>query len=294
MLHDDVAPNSDIVVSPSLGETLSQMDFDRLSRFIHEHWGIKIPPAKKFLLEGRIRKRMRMLGIDSFHKYCRYLFSSKGLAQEPLEMIDLVTTNKTDFFREPAHFKILSDRLLPELYRKFGIRSSMPLKVWSAGCSTGEEPYTIAMVLEEFSLLTPGFHYSVFASDISKRVLETARIGIYEEEKITPIPIGLRKKYLLRSKDAAKRQIRVNGTLRNKIHFERLNLLEDSLSIPKPFHVIFCRNVLIYFDHPTQEKIVKSFVSSLLPGGILILGHSEHLTRMDVSLKSLAPTVYRV
>jgi chemotaxis protein methyltransferase CheR len=278
-------PGSESGISPS--------DFQRLSQFISDHWGINLPPTKKALLEGRIRKRLKALGLDSFKKYCDYLFSPEGLEAEPMEMVDLITTNKTDFFREPDHFESLTHRLLPLIFREHAHLNGISLKLWSAGCSTGEEPYTLAMVLQEFAEQTPGFQFSLLASDISRRVLEIARLGVYAEEKIAPVPLAMRKKYLWRSKDPEKRQVRIDADLRKKICWTRLNLLDLPASLPKPFHVIFCRNVLIYFDRPTQERIISSFLDCLTPKGFLILGHSENLAQKNFPLATLAPTIYR-
>lgn len=178
---------------------MSDREFVRLSDFIRDSCGIRLPPAKKTMLEGRLRKRLRALGIGSFSKYCEFLFSAGGSESEYVHMIDAVTTNKTDFFREPGHFDYLTERALPELVGLHGVGTGKRFNAWSAACSTGEEPYTLAMVLNEFAGRSPGFDFSILATDISTAVLAKARLGIYEHERVDPIPMELRKKYLLKA-----------------------------------------------------------------------------------------------
>jgi chemotaxis protein methyltransferase CheR len=272
---------------------LSDKEFFRLSRFIHEQFGIHLSSHKKSMLEGRLRKRMRALGMESFQWYCDYLFSGEGMADELPHMVDAVTTNKTDFFREPAHFVYLAERALPELAAELDRADRKQALVWSAACSTGEEPYTLAMVLAEFAARSPGFDFSVLATDISHRVLGKAYAGIYETEKIKPVPMAMRKKYLLRSRDTTQKNVRIVPELREKIVFRRLNLAARQYDIPDTIDVVFCRNVLIYFDAPTQARLIGQFYRHITPGGYLFLGHAETITAMDVPLRCVAPTVYR-
>lgn len=272
---------------------LSNKDFDRLSQFIHTSCGIKLPPAKKTMVEGRLRKRLRALGIDSYGKYCDFVFSPAGMDSEYVHMIDVVTTNKTDFFREPEHFDYLSGRVLPELVLSSRPGARKSINVWSAACSTGEEPYTLAMVLSEFAESSPGFDFSILATDISTAVLEKATLGIYEHDRVIPIPMTLRKKHLLKSRQKERGLVRVTPELRSCVRFRRLNFLEDEYGIEDPMDVVFCRNALIYFDRPTQEKIVGRFVQHMRPGGYLFVGHSESLHGMDLPLAQTATTIYR-
>jgi chemotaxis protein methyltransferase CheR len=272
---------------------MSDKDFMRLSKFIRDSCGIKLPPAKKTMLEGRLRKRLRALGIESFESYCEFLFSPGGSQSEHIQMIDAVTTNKTDFFREPDHFDYLFERVLPELVRLHGVGARKKLNVWSAACSTGEESYTLAMVLSEFAKGFPGFSFSILATDISTAVLEKARSGIYEHDRVIPIPMMLRKKYLLKSREKDKGLVRIAPELRNSVRFERLNFLEEEYGIEEPMAIVFCRNVLIYFDRPTQEKLVNRLSQHLISGGYLFVGHSESLHGMDLPLVQTATTIYR-
>ncbi len=270
--------------------SLSSREFARLSGFIYEQCGIKMPEAKKTMLEGRLQKRLRTLGMKSFEEYGSYLFSPEGTRLEVVQMIDLVTTNKTDFFREPEHFDYLTERVLPEWCQKNGGRK---LTVWSAGCSTGQEPYTLAMVLSEFAVGRPGFDFQILATDISTRVLEKAKNAVYAEDLLSPVPQPLKKKYLLRSKDRSSGLVRIVPELREKVRFRRLNFLDGDFGLREPLDVIFCRNVIIYFDRPTQERLLQRFYGHLRPGAHIFMGHSETLSGLDVPLVSVYPTVYR-
>jgi chemotaxis protein methyltransferase CheR len=272
---------------------MSGRDFARMSRLIYDECGIKMPDAKKTMLEARLGKRLRGLGMGSFAEYCDYLFSREGREQELVLMIDLVTTNKTDFFREPAHFDYLRQNVLPEWVGKGGKLAADKLMLWSAGCSTGEEPYTLAMVLNEFAADCPGFDFRMLASDISTRVLESAVRAVYDEEKVVPVPSGLKKKYLLRSRDKDSSLVRIAPEIREKVRFRRINFMDADFGIGDRFDVIFCRNVVIYFDRETQERLLNKFCNYLNKGGYIFMGHSETLNGLDVPLSMVHPTVYR-
>lgn len=272
--------------------TLSNEEFSRLSSFIYRECGIKMPPAKRTMLEGRLQKRLKTLGMPSFRSYCDFLFSQEGLRNELVHMIDVVTTNKTDFFRESTHFDYLTQVVLPEWANKRRY-STQKLQVWSAGCSTGEEPYTLAMVLSEFAARTPAFDFQILATDISSRVLERAMTAIYEEERVVPVPAEMRRKYLLRSRDHSRQLVRIVQELRHKIRFRRLNFMDDDFGFSERMDIIFCRNVIIYFDRSTQEALLNKFHRQLSPGGLIFMGHSETLNGLDVPLELVHPTVYR-
>ncbi len=276
-----------------LTAVMSEKDFRRLSEFIHSECGIKMPPSKKTMLEARLLKRLRNLGIRSFTEYCDYIFSPEGTERELIHMIDMVTTNKTDFFREPSHFDYLTQKALPELIRisDAGIRTR--LMVWSAGCSTGEEPYTLAIVLSEFAHEYSGFNFSILATDISTRVLEKAKTGIYEQDRIESISINLKQNYFLRGKDKNKGLVRIAPELRNMVRFRRLNFMDDDFGFRERMDIIFCRNVIIYFDRPTQEMLITRFCRHLAPGGYVFMGHSEALHGLNIPLYQVAPTIYR-
>ncbi len=270
---------------------MTTLEFNKLSGFILNNYGIKLPIAKKTMLEGRLQKRLRALNLTSFKDYCDYVFSNEGQQLELVHMIDVVTTNKTDFFREAVHFDFLTNNILPKYCRDDG--SAKSFKVWSAGCSTGEEPYTLAMVMSEYSEKYPGFDFSILATDISSRALHAATTAVYTNEKAAPIPFALKKKYLLKSKDDHKKTVRIVPQLRSKVNFKSFNFLDGDFSFAQNFNVIFCRNVLIYFDRPTQEKVILKLCSKLESGGYLFLGHSESISNMNLPLVQIQPTTFK-
>lgn len=272
--------------------TLKPADFTRLSELIYSITGIKLPPAKKVMLEGRLRKRMHALKMRSLDQYTEYIFNTAPSSPEYVHMINAVTTNKTDFFREPEHFHYLTEAVLPELVRIQGLGTRKRLVIWSAGCSSGEEPYTLAMVLKEFGSQYPRFNFLVLATDISTAVLDKARMGIYDQEKIAPVPMALRKKYLLKSRDKNRGLVRIAPVLRPHVQFERVNFMESEFGIRDAIAVVFCRNVIIYFDRPTQARLLGRLASHLVPSGYLFVGHSESLHGMELPLIQKVPTVY--
>ncbi|OIO01334.1 MAG: chemotaxis protein CheR [Desulfovibrionaceae bacterium CG1_02_65_16] len=264
--------------------------FERFSEFIKSELGIKMPASKKTLLEARLQKRLRELGMATHEEYCEYLFSPRGMDEELVNLVDVVTTNTTDFFREPKHFELLSTIVLPALAsRGAGGRG---VHVWSAGCSSGEEPYTLAMVLSEYARLNGGLKFNILATDISTQVLRLAVRAIYPESKIGPIPPEYKKRYLLRSKDRTRRLVRIGPEARGHVRFRRLNFMEE-FSFDGQLDIIFCRNVVIYFDRRTQEVLFSRFCRKLAVGGYLFIGHSESLAGMDLPLEAVAPTVYK-
>lgn len=274
-------------------QQLTDKEFDFLSQLIYKTCGINLSSEKKILLESRLRKRLIHLKLDNFKDYIKHLNSAEALENELIPMIDLVSTNKTDFFREPEHFNFLENRILPEYLAGDDFRLGNPFRVWSAASSTGEEPYTISIVVSEFIEKNKQFKFETYASDISTRVLSHAYKAIYDYEKLNEIPYSLQNKYFLRSKEKDNRKIRVVKHIRNRIKFYRLNLIENGFEIPNNFHVVFCRNVLIYFDKETQLKVVENLLSHLRTGGYLIMGHSETLQSMDLPVKRIESTIYK-
>ena len=274
-------------------KTMSPKEFDRLSEFIIEHCGIKMPPAKKIMLESRLQKRLRSLGMVSFREYCEFLFKSPEGNGEFVHMIDAVTTNKTDFFREPVHFQFLMETALPEFQAESAVGNRKKFIVWSAGCSSGEEPYTLAMVLNEYASQHPDFQHSILATDISTRVLEKARAGIYDQHLVEGVPYSLKQKYFLRSKDREKKLVRVVPELRSCVSFQRVNLMDEHLIIPEKADALFCRNVIIYFERATQCELLSRLCRCLKTGGYLFLGHSETVHGFDLPLVRIASTSYR-
>lgn len=270
--------------------TLNETEFNKLSSFIYSNFGIKLPPAKKVLLEGRLQKRLRVTKLNSFKEYLDHIFSEKGKS-EIIHMIDQVSTNKTDFFREPVHFDFLNSYVLPEHEK---INSGNTIKIWSSAASSGEEIYTIAMSIEEYNRAHNAcVDYSILGTDISVEVLKKALNAVYSEERIVNIPLELKRRYFLRSKDELKRTVRINPKLRHKSRFQRLNLMDSSYNVSDILDVIFCRNVLIYFDKKTQEDVVRKQCEKLRKGGYFFFGHSESILGMDLPLKQLKPTIYK-
>jgi chemotaxis protein methyltransferase CheR len=274
-------------------DRLRPRDFERLARFIQDYSGIKMPTSKMTMVEGRLRHRLRDGGFATFGDYCRYLFDEDGLDQETVPLIDAVTTNKTEFFREPKHFRLLDERVLPTLLAEFGAGSSAPVKLWSTACSTGAEPYTLAMVLAEFARRVGAYHAMILATDICTEVLATAIAAIYPEAAIAPVPVALRQRYLLRGKDSSQAVVRVAPALRAMVRFGRLNLMTAPYRIDRDLDVIFCRNILIYFDRPTQEAVLRQLCEHLRAGGYLFLGHSETIAGHVLPLESVGATLFR-
>jgi len=269
---------------------MSDKDFRRLSKFITEYAGIKLPDVKKVMLQSRLQKRLRHLNMDNYKEYIDFVFSEEGLQNEIIHMLDVVSTNKTDFFREPIHFEFLEKNVLPEYIRQFPVTRQM--KVWSAGCSSGEEVYTIAITLNEFKAENPKFDYRILGTDISTDILQKALNAVYKEEKVETVPVKLKKKYLLRSKDRKQKKVRIVPELRNKTYYRRLNFMDTSYNVTEEFDVIFCRNVLIYFNRETQEKVINRLCAKLRQGGYFFIGHSESIMGMDVPLKQIKPTIF--
>ncbi|MDM9620215.1 CheR family methyltransferase [Rhizobium sp. S96] len=272
-----------------VGDRISKRNFDKLSRFIYDYSGIKMPPTKLTMLEGRLRRRLRATNHATFDDYCDFLFQEDGLEDETVYLIDAVTTNKTDFFREARHFEYMQQVALPALANA-GIRT---LRTWSSACSTGAEPYTMAMVLEEFVGGRNDLNYSILATDLSTDVLNTARLGIYSEDMVHPVPRDLMRKYVMTAKQPGRREVRISPALRARVGFARMNLMDDSYPVGDGMHIIFCRNVLIYFDKQTQALVLKRLCDRLLTGGYLFIGHSESIAGIDLPLKQVSNTVFQ-
>lgn len=268
---------------------LTDSQFKQLSVYLQKETGIKLPEIKRTMLQSRLHKRIRALNMSSFKEYIDYAMA-KGNETEIINMIDVVSTNKTDFFREPAHFTYLTSEFLPDLLHGY---PNKELKVWSSASSSGEEPYTIAIVLEELKQKYSRFQYSIFATDISTIMLKKGETAIYHEDRIANIPMNLKRKYFLRSKNRDEQNVKVVADLRNKISWRRLNLMDPSYPVHETFDIIFCRNVLIYFERNIQESVINKLCKHLKPGGLFILGHSESIINMNVPLIQVRPTIYK-
>lgn len=262
--------------------------FDRFVDFVRDEIGVKLGDTKRTMLESRLRRRIATLGLADFDSYLNWLFDEGALAEEREIIFDAVTTNKTDFFRESEHFDLLSRVCLPE----FLASGRQRCKVWSAAASTGLEAYTIAMVLAEAARVTP-FDWAVLGTDINTEVLQTARRAIYSADLTQVVPPMLRQRYFLIGHSDFERSVRVAPELRAKVHFQRLNLMDEVYAIDHDVDVIFLRNVLIYFEPADQLRVIDRMAGHLAPGGFLFVGHSESMVVRHPMLTQIAPAVYR-
>lgn len=275
------------------GLSLSDKEFRLFRDFIYEKCGINLPPAKKTMLSIRLNKRLKALNISSFGAYFDYVTSSGGHKEEQVQMINVVSTNKTDFFREEKHFHYLAKEALPNLAKKMNSVSGKSLNVWSAGCSSGEEPYTLAMVLDDFFTNSRSRAYTLLATDISTRVLTLAEKAIYPKDAVHPVPAKFKHRYLMRGKGDQSGFCRIVPELRKRVIFKRLNLIEGRyFDLKKKMDIIFCRNVIIYFDRETQVRLFEKFYDQLTPGGYLFIGHSETLHGINDRFQPLTVAVY--
>ncbi|MBF0496472.1 MAG: protein-glutamate O-methyltransferase [Deltaproteobacteria bacterium] len=274
--------------------SMSDREFKRLRDLIYDKCGINLQPAKKTMLAMRLLKRLRVLGMASFSEYLDYLCNAQGNREELVRMLDVVTTNKTEFFRESIHFDFLLNEVLPTLVRAGKVGPKKRLEVWSAGCSTGQEPYTLAMVLSKYFEQHRVGTFSILATDISTRVLAIAQKGIYPEGEAGPVPPPLKRKYLMRGKGANTGYCRVVPEVRRAIRFQRHNLVDcRTFGIRTSMDLIFCRNVVIYFDRATQISLFEKFYGQLSSGGYLFVGHSENLHGINNRFTPVSPAVYR-
>ncbi len=269
---------------------LDDKSFLYLSSLVTNTMGIKMPPEKKQLLETRLSRRVLSLNLTSFADYCDYLKKNNEQSRSELaNFYNCVSTNKTDFFREISHFEYLRQTVLPE-FRNKGIDH---IKVWSCASSSGEELYSIAIEIEEFrSNNRLNFDYSILGTDISTKVLAAAKEGIYKKSVVEPVPQSVQKKYFTENR-SDRTTVMVNDVLKKRIKLGTFNLMSKNYNLPGPFNIIFCRNVLIYFDRDKQQYILNNLIEKLLPNSYLFLGHSESMAGMNLNLKSCAPAVFK-
>jgi chemotaxis protein methyltransferase CheR len=262
-------------------------DFNDIRARVFAHTGISLADHKRELVYGRLAKRLRALRLSSFADYCRHLDANE---EELLELINAITTNLTSFFREPYHFDYLRETILPELLERNAGRRR--IRIWSAGCSTGEEPYSIAMTVREVLPESRDWDVRVLATDIDSNVLAHAQAGIYREDRAAQIPPGLLRRFFRKGVGAAAGSVRAIDELRDLIAFRRLNLMEE-WPMKGPFDVIFCRNVVIYFDKDTQRRLIGRYADLLAQGGHLFVGHSETLFKVSDRFQLVGRTIYR-
>jgi len=265
---------------------MDDREFDVLTTYLQSQFGINLT-KKRSLIESRMNNYLFQQGFDSYSSYFEYAFNDKS-GQETSQLLNLLTTNFSYFMREWEHFQYFRDRVLPEMKQK--IRDN-DFRIWSAGCSTGQEPYTLAMIISDFKEQN-GIHWDskVLATDISLRALTVAQRGVYEEESLQNLPKIWRQSYFHKVQTD---NWAINESLQKEVIFRRFNLMEEAFPFRKQFHVIFCRNVMIYFDTATRNKLVNKFYEMTCPGGYLFIGQSESLNRNDTKYKYLSPSVYQ-
>ena len=272
---------------------LSERDFLLLRELISREAGLHLTSAKKALVVARLSRRLRALGLRSFGVYYELVNGPDGAA-ERVHMLDAISTNETSFFRERQHFEFLEREVLPRWCAEAAAkRRSRRVRAWSAGCSTGEEPYSLAMVLLKHLPPSAGWHIDILGTDLSTRVLDRARAGCWPIEKAEAIPGEYRRAFMLRGVREREGTMKVGPELRAVVRFAQLNLHAESYPAPRNCDLILCRNVLIYFDQPTRSRITRRLIGHLQPGGYLFLGHAETLhTAGGNELKTVMPTVY--
>ncbi|RPH94859.1 chemotaxis protein CheR [candidate division KSB1 bacterium] len=269
---------------------LTEHDFKKIRDTVHELAGINLSDGKRELVIARLSKRIRQLNMKSVGEYLNYV-REEHTQRELVTMLDALSTNLTSFWRESQHFDYLAKHTLPKIIERARQSGDTKIRVWSAGCSSGEEPYSLAMVTM-FTLDKPDrYDFKVLATDLSTKVLSLAREGVYSAERVKPIPSEIRHKYILEEKTSFGKQYRVTSDVRSRVTFGRLNLME-SWPMRGPMDFIFCRNVMIYFDKPTQARLVRRYHDLLRPGGTLFIGHSESLTGIEHSFRYIRPTIY--
>lgn len=279
---------TEILGAPSL----SDHEFELFQKLIYDEAGIFLTPAKRALLIARLSGRLRALKLSSFHAYHR-LVAKEGDPDERQRMLDCIATNETHFFREPKHFDFLEQRVIPAWIHE-AERGKRPRRVraWSAACSTGEEPYSIAMVLLRHLPKSAGWSVEVTATDISTRVLEKAEQGVYSIDKASEIPTPYLKEFMLKGTGHQEGKMKADEELRAAVHFQRLNLNAESYPVKGSFDLIFCRNVLIYFNAQSRKRTIERLLESLAPDGFFFVGHAESLHGVTDHLRSVIPTVY--
>lgn len=266
---------------------LSDKDFNRLRDIIYNEAGIKLSDVKKALMQSRLMKRLRELQLGTFTEYHDYLI--ENYEKEKINFINAITTNKTDFFRENEHFEFMKNKILPDFDKK----GAKEIRIWSAGCSTGEEPYTIAITLHEYYNGKKSPEFLILATDIDTQVLNKAQEGLYPADHVAEVDPKYLNTYFTYVRNQNGAFYTVKDRLKEAVYFRRLNLLSEQYPMKKQFDIIFCRNVIIYFDKETQKKLFEKYYSYLKDDGYLLIGHSENITNITGRFSLVGRTIYK-
>jgi len=273
-------------------KAISDREFILYRKLIYSKAGIWLSPTKKAFLEARLSRRLRELGMDSFQAYYQYVTQNPD-GSELEQLLDRVSTNETHFFREPRQFEFLEQQIFPD-WKAQGDSGLRPrrIRVWSAGCSTGEEPYSLAMILLDHFPRGSGWEIEIIATDLSSRVLKSAQKAVWSIVKAKEIPQSYLKRFMLKGTGSQQAYMKAGTEIQAIIRFQQLNLNDDHYAVPEPFDLIFCRNVLIYFDAASRARVVYRLVNRLAPGGFLLVGHAESLNGVSDRIRHVRPTIY--
>ncbi|MCW7492123.1 protein-glutamate O-methyltransferase CheR [Leptospira sp. 2 VSF19] len=274
--------------------TIGDAEFEFIKNLVYKQAGIFLAPHKKIMVQSRLNARLRTLGITSFENYVAKLkLDPKFATDEMQELINRITTNKTDFFRENHHFEFLKNQYFPALEQAAANGGQKNLRIWCSASSTGEEPYSIAITVYDYFQTKPGWNCKIYASDIDTQVIATAKKGVYRDERLEPVSDALKAKHFIKTVEKDIVYYEAKPHLKALIDFRQINLLHFPFPISEKLDLIFCRNVVIYFDKPTQKTLFQNFELSLKPKGYLILGHSETMFGISDSFKFLGHTIYQ-
>lgn len=269
---------------------ITDKEFEIMRKLIYDNFGISLTLQKRSLLVGRLQKQIRKLGFTSFGDYYHHLLADKS-GKALSNLVNNISTNYTFFAREKAHFDYLSNKALPDIVEQIKNNGNRQLRIWCAGCSSGQEAYMLAILTFEYFGIKYGlWDTGILATDISTQALEKARAGIYLDEQIKVLPKKFQHTYFKR---LGQGQWTVSEKVKKEVTFRRFNLMNKQFPFKRPFHIIFCRNVMIYFDQPTRQELTKKFHQFLEPDGYLFVGHSESLTREQSLYKYIAPAIYK-
>jgi chemotaxis protein methyltransferase CheR len=269
---------------------MRESEFDFIRQLVYQRSRICLDAGKREMVSARLGKRLRATNVTTVTEYCQ-LLRSPAASEELSHLIDAISTNHTFFFRENAHFDFVRNQIVPEMHQRRTTERWPKFLAWSAACSSGEEPYSLAMTLAES--IPPGWDWHIQCTDISHRILARASEGIYAEDVVSRLPAPAVRKHFQKGIGIQAGNYRVRAELRQRLSFHQLNLLERDSPLNEAFHVIFCRNVMIYFDRQTQEELVNRLARRLVPGGYLLVGHSESLTGINHPLQTVRPATYR-